>query len=201
MPNFEKKPQHFEQAKNDKHDKYDRNDNNSHPDKSKVSSIEKIAELSEKLKNMDAEITKLKDELETTKDSALRVRADAENYRKRAEKDAQSLAQYANEGILKDLVPSLDSLTIAINSASDEKVKKGIEIVYDSVFAVMKKYGVEELDVLGKEFDPNTSEAFLFDENSDCEVDMVIEVLQKGYKYNDKILRSAKVKVAKGTKS
>lgn len=182
-------------------DKKKNRNNEKKPGKSStVSYIEKIAELTEKLKQKTEEIESLKKEMAETKDAALRIRADAENYRKRIEKDNTDFVRRANENILKDLLPVVDSITIAINSASDESVKKGISIMKDSVISVLKKYGVEEIDVQGKEFDPNTCEAFLFEENPEVEVDMVAEVLQPGFKLYDKVLRSAKVKVSKSGK-
>ena len=135
--------------------------------------------------------------MKETHENALRIRADAENYRKRIEKDVEFSRRLANEGLIKELLPSIDSLRLAINGADDENVKKGLQIVFDAIYGALKKWDLEELDVLGKEFDPNTCEAFLYEEDPEREFDTVIEVLQTGYMYKGKVLRSAKVKVAR----
>ena len=152
-----------------------------------------IQDLNEKLSQKDAEIKKLSDDM-------LLVRADAENYRKRADKDREEAVGFANKSIIIDLLPAVDSVDIALKSIEDVSVKEGVEMIRSSILNVLKKWGVEVIDILNKEFDPLCCEACLFEEREGGDVDLVVEILQDGYKLNGKVIRAAKVKVAKNIK-
>ena len=125
------------------------------------------------------------------------------NYRTRKDKEVEDRLEYANEELLKSLLPIIDNFERAIklddNDLTDElsKFLEGFKMIYATLSETLKSYGVEELDVLNKPFDPNTSNALLTDNVLDIDDDIVIDVMQKGYKYKDRILRVASVKVNK----
>lgn len=139
----------------------------------------------------------LENELNQTKDKALRALADAENTKKRFEREKNDAIAYANKAIIKDLIPSLDSLDLAISTTKDEDIKKGIELVRTTFITALGKWGLEVIDDKGKEYDPMRHEACLFDVNPDAKEETVLETLQKGYALHSQVIRPSKVKVEK----
>lgn len=129
-----------------------------------------------------------------------RLQADFANYKKRVEKEKGEIYLYANEKIALDLLSIIDNLERAIQSQdeSDETngLLDGINLVYKQLIDTLGKHGVEEIEALGKPFDMNLHYAVM-QEETDGEPNCVIDILQKGYKINDKVLRPAMVKVSK----
>lgn len=134
-------------------------------------------------------------------DRMLRLQADFENARKRMEKQSQDLAKYANEGIILELLTILDDLERTTQVAENKAVNletflKGIEMILSHLYEMLKEHGVKPMEVKGKQFDPHTCEA-LMQIDSELPENTVVEEMQKGYFLNDRVIRTAKVKVAK----
>lgn len=130
----------------------------------------------------------------------LRIQADFDNARKRIEKQNQDFIKYAAEEIILELLTILDDLertTLAAEnkSSSLETFLKGIEMILAHLYEMLKKYGVKHIEAAGRPFDPHTSEA-LMQVESDMPEHTVLEELQKGYYLHERIIRTAKVKVA-----
>ena len=123
------------------------------------------------------------------------------NYRKRKDEETQNLMKYASQDIILDILNSIDNFERAILSVKEDDTNKnlmiGIKMIYNELVNTLKKYGVEEIESLNKEFDHNLHNAVMTDENKDVEDNIITEVLQKGYKYKDRVIRPAMVKVNK----
>jgi molecular chaperone GrpE len=126
-----------------------------------------------------------------------RLAADFDNYRKRAARDQQNLVARAHERLVKELLPVLDDLERALEAAEaheEAKLEEGVALVARSFADVLRKEGLEEVSTDGK-FDPHVHEALL-SQPSEADEGTVIEVLQKGYRLGDRVLRPARVVVA-----
>ena len=126
-----------------------------------------------------------------------RVAADFENYRKRAARDQESLVARAAERLVRELLPVLDDLERALQAAEEHeeaKLEEGVRLVHRQLADALRKEGLEEIPTDGK-FDPHLHEALLA-QPSEAEQGSVIEVLQKGYRLGDRVLRPARVVVA-----
>jgi molecular chaperone GrpE len=126
-----------------------------------------------------------------------RVAADFDNFRKRAARERDELFSRANERLMKELLPVLDDLSRALEAAEqheEAKLEEGVRLVHRQLAQLLEKEGLAEIDTGGK-FDPHVHEALL-SQRSDAEEGSVIEVLQKGYRLGDRVLRPARVVVA-----
>lgn len=130
----------------------------------------------------------------------LRLKADFENFRKRSDKEKQTHLQWGKEEMLLKQINQLDLLDQACRSANAtdniESIRKGLEMIYGEFAKLIASEGVKEIESAGKKFDPELHEAVEKVE-SEQEEDTVLEVVQKGYTYNTRVIRPAKVKVAK----
>ena len=126
----------------------------------------------------------------------LRLMADFQNYRKRAEKEKRDLYSYANEKIMTDLLTVMDNFERALEHDAGDGFKEGIEMIFKQLTDVLEKDGLAEIPALGEEFDPNVHNAVMTEETEDYESGKVSGVLQKGYTLNGKVIRPAMVKVA-----
>ena len=140
------------------------------------------------------------DEMEALKDQLLRTVAESENIRRRASRDVENAHKYANEKLLEDLLPVLDSLEKALelpNQSDDAKaVLEGIEISLRIFRETLERGGVLVVDPLGEPFDPSRHEALAMVPNEEVEPNSVIEVVQKGYLLNERVVRAARVIVS-----
>ncbi|KYH28570.1 MULTISPECIES: nucleotide exchange factor GrpE [Clostridium] len=149
----------------------------------------------ENLKLKD-ENTKLKNELEALKDRLLRISAEYDNFRKRTDKEKKLIYTDACADILKHMLPVFDNLERAIVAEGNaEDLKKGIEITIKQFNDAFEKLGVEEIPTDG-EFDPNYHNAIMHIEDDSFGKNQIVEVFQKGFKREDKVLRFSLVKVA-----
>jgi molecular chaperone GrpE len=126
-----------------------------------------------------------------------RLAAEFDNYRKRNARENAALTERANERVVKELIPILDDLGRALEAASqheEAKLEDGVRLVHRSLAHLLEKEGLAEIETDGK-FDPHVHEALL-SQPSEAEEGSVIEVVQKGYKLGDKVLRPARVVVA-----
>lgn len=139
---------------------------------------------------------KLQEELDTTKDNLLRLRAEYDNYRRRSIKEKEGIYSDAYVDVVKEILPVIDNLERAIAADGTlEDLKKGVEMTMKGCQDAFSKLGVEEIDATG-EFDPNFHNAVMHIEDESLEKNVVAEVFQKGYKKDDKIIRHTMVKVA-----
>jgi len=132
-------------------------------------------------------------------DTTRRLQADFENYRKRVVREQTSLVERATEGLLEQLLPVVDSFELAVRNLEgsdvDEKVRKGIELVFAEMIGVLERAGLERIDAKDAPFDPNEHEAVLQDDG-DGEPH-VADVLRAGWKLKGRVLRPAMVKVTR----
>ncbi len=148
------------------------------------------------------QLTASRAEAQKNWDLYLRERADLENFRKRAQRDKEELGKFANEGILRELVPAVDNLERALeharqDGAGGETLLKGVELTLAQFQKVLEKFGVVAIKSLGEPFDPSRHEAMGQLESADQPANTVVQEYQKGYLLNDRLLRPALVMVAK----
>jgi molecular chaperone GrpE len=143
------------------------------------------------------ELAALQAERDELFDRLQRLAAEFDNFRKRNARDNATLAERANERLVKELIPILDDLGRALEAAAEHeeaKLEDGVRLVHRSLGDLLRKEGLAEIATEGK-FDPHVHEALL-SQPSDAEEGSVIEVVQKGYKLGDKVLRPARVVIA-----
>jgi molecular chaperone GrpE len=143
-----------------------------------------------------AEVTRQRDEY---LDALQRSQAEFANYKKRVARDQVALVARAAERLVKELLPVLDDLERALEAANEHeeaKLEEGVRLVHRSLAGALAKEGVEEIVTDGK-FDPHTQEALL-SQPSEADEGAVIQVLQKGYRLGDRVLRPARVVVSAG---
>ena len=153
----------------------------------------------------ESEYLELKEEAEKAKeywDKILRLQADFDNSRKRLEKEKQDFVKFANEGIILELLNVLDDLERTVGLAESQhqdlsSFLKGVEMILAHLYEMLKEYGVKPIEAEGKLFDPHLHEAMMQVENKEIPEHTVTEEMQKGYLLNDRVIRTAKVKVAK----
>ena len=147
-----------------------------------------------KVDGLEAELAKVKDQL-------LRTIAESENIRRRASRDVEHAHKFAVEKLLNDLFPVLDSLEKAVETAIQtegaDAIAEGVELSLKMFVATLEKSGVVQIDPLGEPFDPQHHEAMAMVPNPDAEPNSVMEVMQKGYVLNERLVRAAKVIVTK----
>jgi len=170
-----------------------------------VELLEETKELEQDTK-LNNEMLKLEEEINTlteqNKDLVEKVKiAQAEliNYRRRKDEETEGLLKYANQGIITELLAIIDNFERFLShSEESEELKKysvGIKMIYNNLNDILKQYGVEEINRVGQPFDPNLEQALLTESISDKEDDIVLEVLLKGYKLKDRVIRPASVKI------
>ena len=132
-------------------------------------------------------------------DTLRRVQADFENYRKRVIREQTALVERATEGLVERLLPVLDSFELALRNLDaddvDDRVRKGVELVFAELLGVLEKTGLSRIEAEGKPFDPNEHEAVL-QEGGEGEP-VVTEVMRTGYRFKGRLLRPAMVKVTR----
>ena len=124
-----------------------------------------------------------------------KVQADFENYQKRAEKERKQFLEYANQELIQHLLPVLDSFDLAMKNTQN----KDIEALHNQLWQLLSSQGLKKIESQNKIFDPHLQEA-LMQETSEEPEGTVLEELQTGYRFKDKVIRTAKVKISKGKK-
>ena len=129
----------------------------------------------------------------------VRLTADFDNFRKRAQREKDEARQFANQGLLEKLLPVLDNFEMALTAVkdADPSVRDGVQMILDQLLGVLKESGVEPVDAMGQPFDPNLHEALSQEETTEVEEGTVVQQVQRGYKLNDRLVRPARVVVAK----
>ncbi len=132
----------------------------------------------------------------------LRTYADFDNYRKRMQRDLADFRKYANEQLALELLTVVDHLGLALKHGNEageavQGLQQGVELVYKQLGDVLEKFGIKKFSAEGEPFDPKKHEAVLQVEREDVPANTVVQVLQDGYLYHDKVLRHARVGVSK----
>lgn len=162
-------------------------------------------QLEEAQKAVDSDIESMlaeaKDEAAKHKDMALRLQADMENLRRRTRLDLEEAHKYALKKFVDALIPAMDSMEMGIEAASKEEatkesIKEGVEMTFKQMLDVLAEFSVERIDPKGEKFNPQDHEAMTMIPSPDHESQTVVDVIQKGYKLNDRLVRPARVIVA-----
>lgn len=146
----------------------------------------------------DAELLKVKAERDSLLDRLARAQAEFENARRRAAKEQQDFRDFAMADAIKSLLPVVDNFERALQSKSEAAdFRAGVELIYKQLRDVLTKLGVQVIEAKGQQFDPHVHEAIEMVETSDAADHEVLEEWQRGYKFKDRLLRPAMVKVAR----
>jgi molecular chaperone GrpE len=142
----------------------------------------------------------LRDELEQIRDRALRAQAELENYRKRASRELQEQARYANIPLMRDLLPVIDNIDRAIEAAENAQEAPGLlagfKMVAQQMQDVLRQHHCSPIDALHQPFDPNLHEAISQQPSPDLDPGTVMHVVQTGYKLHDRVVRPSQVVVS-----
>jgi molecular chaperone GrpE len=181
-----------------------------------------MAEMAEKRKGVSAKKGKkaaakaegLEERLEAAEkqaqeehDKLLRVMAEFENYKKRMEREMNDYRKFANESLIKEILPIIDSLEKALQVSDDQNekslggLKEGVEMTLKGLLTGLEKFGVVPIDSLEEPFDPNFHQAVMQEESTEHSDNTVVQELQKGYLIGDRLLRPAMVVVSKNPDS
>ena len=155
-------------------------------------------EKKEKKSKKDAELEKLKAELESKNDLLLRTAAEFDNFKKRTERERLTVAEFAKANVIKELLPILDNIDRAaiLEDKTSADYIKGIELIVKQIEGLSANLGITEVAQVGDAFDPNCHEAVMHIEDENLGENVVAQVLQKGYKIGDTVIRPAMVSVA-----
>lgn len=146
------------------------------------------------------EYRKLKEERDLLYDRLARQQAEFENFRKRSAREQSEFKQFAAADTVKTLLPIVDSLQRALDSAqADDKMRQGVELILRQFHDALVRVGVESIEAKGKPFDPTQHEAIEMVETDEVPDQQVIDELQRGYRIKDRLLRPAMVRVARNT--
>jgi len=158
--------------------------------------------LTDELKQLQESLAQKQKEAAIANDKYLRTYAEFENYRKRMQRDLAEARKYAHEPLLQELLPVMDHLGLALRHAQEsdganQGFLEGVQLVYKQFRDVLEKFGVKPFDAEGKPFDPVMHDAVMQVPTADVPENTVVQVLQGGYLYHDKVVRHAKVGVSK----
>jgi molecular chaperone GrpE len=169
-------------------------DGDDHPSASAAGATASAEEVS----RGEAELQKLKAERDSLLDRLARAQAEFENARRRAAKEQQDFRDFASVEVIKSVLPVIDSFERALKAKSEPgDFRSGVELIYKQLQDVLAKLGVRPIEAKGQQFDPHVHEAIEMVETPDAADHEVIEEWQRGYKYKDRLVRPAMVKVAR----
>mgnify|MGYP001499009777 CR=1 FL=1 len=148
----------------------------------------------------EEKISSLEKEIFEYRDKLVRKAAEFENYRKRTSEEYVRLINTAGEDIILKLLPVIDDIERFQKNYSDairpEDLKKGVDLIFEKLYTVLKNAGLSEIEALNTQFDPDLHDALLMVENKDVEPNTVVDQHEKGYRLNDKVIRHSKVIVS-----
>ena len=163
--------------------------------------LEQDTKLNNEMLKLEEEIHTLTEDKKALEEKVRLAQAELINYRKRKDEETASLLKYANQELIMNLLQIVDGLERAISQGDKQESEElskfltGIKMVYANLLDVLKQFGVEEINRVGEVFDPNQEQALLTESHDDLEDEVVIEVLLKGYKLKDRVIRPASVKI------
>lgn len=156
-------------------------------------------ETTEDVDSKDEEIQQLKQDVQENEEKYLRLYAEFENYKRRIQKENQTMKAYKAQDVLNDILPTIDNIERALQIEGEneqfQSLKKGVEMIYESLINALKENGLELIETEGHQFDPNIHQAVVQDNNPDFESGEITQELQKGYKLKERVLRPSMVKV------
>ncbi|ANQ64412.1 nucleotide exchange factor GrpE [Staphylococcus equorum] len=156
-------------------------------------------ETTEDVDPKDEEIQQLKQDVQENEEKYLRLYAEFENYKRRIQKENQTMKAYKAQDVLNDILPTIDNIERALQIEGEneqfQSLKKGVEMIYESLINALKENGLELIETEGHQFDPNIHQAVVQDNNPDFESGEITQELQKGYKLKERVLRPSMVKV------
>ncbi len=161
------------------------------------------AKTQKKLAELEAKIGKLEEENAQLKEQNLRKIAEFENYKRRTEKEFLAHLEFANEELIKEMLPVLDDFERFLEHAGEENaqngttLKEGVELIYKKMMGVLQKKGLKAMESVGAEFDAEKHEALMQVESDKHESGYIVDEHLKGYLLNDKVIRHSQVLVAK----
>jgi molecular chaperone GrpE len=170
----------------------------------KKEKVEEVTEAEviekEEEKTPESIIEELQSEIKDMKNELLKQHADLENTRKRLEKERIIERKYAAMSFAKQLITPIDNFDLALKHVGDEEAVKqfaqGIEMIKDQFIKMLEEEGVSEIDALNEEYDPNFHQAIMTEKIEGTEPNKVIDVLQKGYMFKDRLIRPSIVKIS-----
>ena len=152
--------------------------------------------------SFEEEFAKLKAEYEERYDQMLRKIAEYDNAKKRADRRAEEASKYAVEGVIKDIIPVIDSVERAVESTNESKdfdaLSEGVQLIHKQLLDSLQRRSVNPIDTIGENFDPTLHEAIMHVESEDVPENAVIEEYQRGYTLHDRVIRPSMVSVSKG---
>ena len=182
-------------------------EDNAREEKSEDRNTEEIpdaVEEEETEQSPDQEMMRMQQEVEEANDTMLRLAAELDNYKKRVAKERESLIKYSAQAMVQGLLPVLDNLERAIESADKSKdfdsFLEGVKMIYKSMYDALERNGVVRVDALGEAFDPNIHEAVMQVNSEEHKENVVVQELQKGYMLHDRVIRPTMVVVSRGAK-
>jgi len=168
-------------------------ENKNNPEEATVSENEVTNELNEKISSLEKEITEYKDKM-------LRKAAEFENYKRRTENDQFNLLKYTGENLIVKLLPVIDDFERSIqhmDKANDvDSIKEGMMLVYNKLLKMLEEQGVKKIEATGKPFDVDYHEALMQRKDESVPPHTVLDELEKGYTYKDRVIRHSKVIVS-----
>ena len=163
----------------------------------RIETAEPAAEPAESNEPVDA--AELKKQRDDYYDRLLRKTAEFDNYRKRTDRERLQLSDAVAADLLQELLPLVDDMERALRAeGSDERIRKGVELIHKQLLEILRKRGVRPIEALGADFDPHYHMAVAHEPANDRREGEVIEEFRRGYMLGDRLLRPAMVKVAKG---
>ena len=172
--------------------------------KAKEKGPEKVVKKAEEMTKQELlkKLTDTKEEAEKNYDLYMRTYAEMENIKKRGIKEREELAKYANESVIKEILPVIDNLDKAISHARNDEnsstLVEGLELTRDGLMKALEKAGVKEVEALGKPFDPNFHESVSQQIDDTVAPGHVIMEMQKGYLLNGRLMRPSMVVISQG---
>ncbi len=151
--------------------------------------------------DIEALLAESRAEADKHRDMALRIQADMENLRRRTRIDVENAHKYALDKFVDALIPAMDSMEMGIEAASKEgatleSIREGVSITFKQLLDVLNEFNVERIDPKGEKFDPQQHEAMTMISSPDHDSNTVVDVIQKGYSLNERLIRPARVIVA-----
>ncbi|MGX5175382.1 nucleotide exchange factor GrpE [Aliikangiella sp. IMCC44653] len=158
--------------------------------------------LEDKVSTLAADLDAALKEVESLKDTAIRAKAEAENIRRRAEREVSNASKFALERFAKEILAVVDSLEKALELPAEgdqvNPMREGIELTYKLLIDILAKFSIQQISPLGDAFDPEKHEAMVMQESEEHDPNSVMHVVQSGFSLNGRLIRPARVVVAKG---
>lgn len=153
--------------------------------------------------NLAADLDKAREEAKDLQDRLLRLAAEFENFKKRMQRERETAMKYAEEALLRELLPTLDNLERAMEqgrtAANPTTLLEGVAMTMDGMRNTLEKFGLKPIDGAGQPFDPNFHEALVMEASDTVPANTILQEYQKGYMFKDRLLRAAKVVVSKSS--